>query len=117
MGNEAFRQMVASNPIFAPLKVELEALRARVPDECEEIRSPSRLPAITMESRPEDDQHSRYLDYYMGLSPAGLHAIAMETRPEDNQHLGNLEWMGLIVPLVAYFGFYLAMFIYQVLSR
>ena len=106
--NEAFRQMVASNPSLAPLKVELEGLRARVPDECEEIRSPAKLPAITMETRPEDDQYLRDLDYYMGL---------YGTARLPDHHLGNLEYMGLIIPLVACFGFYLAMFIYQVLSR
>ena len=86
--NEAFRQMVVSNPSLAPLKVELEGLRARVPDECEEIRSPAWPPAITMENLLADDPYSR-----------------------DMQDI--IAFMGL----VACFGFYLAMFIYQVLSR
>ena len=90
--NEAFRQMVASNPSLAPLKVELEALRARVPDDCEEIRSPARLPAITMETRPEDDQYFRDLEYMENDS-------------------------SLIFALVVYFGFHLAMLVYQQLFR
>ena len=53
---EAFLQIVESTPSLAPLKVELERLRARVPDECEIFRPPERLPAITMETRLDDDQ-------------------------------------------------------------
>ena len=95
--NEAFRQIVESNPSLAPLKVELERLRARFLDECEQIRSPARLLAITMETRPEDDEYFR--DQSMGF---------------------DLDWEAMNVHamiFVTVIAYYIVMFLYQLLVR
>ena len=98
--NEAFRQIVESNPSLAPLKVELERLRARVLDECEQIRSPARLLAITMETRPEDDEYFR--DQSMGF---------------------NLDWEAMnvhamiFVTVIGLIAYDIVMFLYQLLVR
>lgn len=90
--NEALIQIVESNPNLAPLKVELGRLRARVPEESEQFRSPARLPAITMETRHDDDLQG--LDFDRAMSDLALNIVT-----------------------VAYITFYLVLFMYQLLFR
>ena len=78
--NEAFLQIVESNPNLAPLKVDLEGLRVRVPDEYEQIRSPPRLPAIMMETPSEVDRHLRdptYLEFNRAWIECALNLVAV----------------------------------------
>ena len=97
---EAFLQIVESTPSLAPLKVELERLRARVLDECEQIRSPARLLAITMETRPEDDEYfrDRSMGFNLDWEAMNVHAMIFVT----------------VIGLIAYD---IVMFLYQLLVR